>query len=78
MVRQRRENIESVFLGFFTDELNEHVYEQLSPMLFRSLKVTLICKSPRRGRFVGLHLAVPNIIDLISWAWGLMWILPVY
>lgn len=36
---------------------------------------TNLCKSPRRGSFIGLHLAIPNIIALTLRVGGQMWIL---
>lgn len=37
-----------------------------------------LCKSPGRGNFIGLHLAIPNIVALTPGVRDPVWILPPY
>lgn len=50
MVRQRRENIKGLFLGSFTDELNECAYEQLLPH-YSGLRGDINLQIPNKEEF---------------------------
>lgn len=79
MIRQKRENIENLFLSLSTSALNKHVCEPLPHItqIFDYVPIlpTNFCKFPRRGSIIGLHLAIPDKIILTPRIGDQMWIL---